>query len=463
MPDTMEEGQPSERAGRRTRVALFLIGLAAVLVATLADLVATGQSGFGLQQWVLLFAGIGLAASSFGPLAICRALLILFLASAVALIGTEVVARVWLTERFAAIYGLDRQSLHALIPGAKKLFVHRSANDARNILVKINAQGFRGEEVTPKGRRRRIIVYGDSCVQGEFSELEDTFCVRMGRELGEAYQVINAGVIAYGPDQELVRLRRDLKTSDPDAVIVCLFADNDFGDLVRNKLFRVGASGELLPNEFTFHPDLLSQLQLARAGMMVERMLKRGLRRLRLEKQSAMDETDRASEARRIEGWLELCRAEYEEYLVRGDNVVRNLFDDHYDADISLDPGSDSARAKIELMEAVVVELQRECVQACVPLFLVILPSRLDLCSDLDLGWIDREAWPEYSSQRLSATLTDIAQRHAIEHISLFAPFQAADPCRLFFRGGDTHWNEAGQALAARLVAERLEGEGFFE
>jgi hypothetical protein len=59
--------------------------------------------------------------------------------------------------------------------------------------------------------------------------------------------------------------------------------------------------------------------------------------------------------------------------------------------------------------------------------------------------------------------LTDIAQRHAIEHISLFAPFQAADPCRLFFRGGDTHWNEAGQALAARLVAERLEGEGFFE
>ena len=459
----MVEGQPNESRGRGARVLLRLCGAAAVAVALLADFLITGQSGFGLQQWVLLGGGLILLALSFGPLGICRAALALVLASALALVGTEIVARLFLTERFAAIYGLDRQRLHALIPGSKKLFVHRQANAAKSVLVEINSQGFRGEEITPKEGRRRLMVYGDSCVQGEFSELEHTFCVRLEQELGQDYQVINGGVIAYGPDQELVRMRQELGPLEIDGVLVCLFADNDFGDLMRNKLFRAGEDGALEPNTYSFEAGLLSQLQLARAGLMIERMFRRSLRRVRLEEQSSRDETDRETEARRIEDWLELCRAEHREYLIEGDSVVRNLFDDHYDADLALDPGGASSQDKIALMDAVVGEMRRTCEQAGVPLVIVVLPSRLDLCYDLDLGWIDREAWPEYDSEGLSRTVVAIAERHDLPTIDLFGPFRDSDPCSLFFRGGDTHWNEKGQALGAALVAEFLAERGIFE
>jgi hypothetical protein len=94
------------------------------------------------------------------------------------------------------------------------------------------------------------MVYGDSNVQARFSSLEDTFSHRLeiGLEsrLGTKVDVINAGVIGFGPDQSLLRFIKDADVYRPNVVIFHVFADNDFGDLLRNRLFELAPDGTLV-------------------------------------------------------------------------------------------------------------------------------------------------------------------------------------------------------------------------
>ncbi|MBA2556595.1 MAG: hypothetical protein H0V12_04495, partial [Chloroflexi bacterium] len=110
---------------------------------------------------------------------------------------------------------------------------------------------------------------------------------------------------------------------------------------------------------------------------------------------------------------------------------------------------------KLRLMRAVLARTQERCDASGVPLLLVVLPSRVDLCDDLEFAWVDRERWPASRPRELTEAFIRIADELRIPYLDLFPHF-ADDPCRLYLRGGDSHWNEAGQALAARLVADRI-------
>src|SRR6185503_7481910 len=109
--------------------------------------------------------------------------------------------------------------------------------------VHVNALGLRGDEPEPTANgRQRIVVYGDSFVEAEFSPLAETFPKRLEARLraaGVPLEVLNAGVVGYGPDQVCVRLEKELTQLRPDLLIVALASGNDYGDLVRNKLFRL--------------------------------------------------------------------------------------------------------------------------------------------------------------------------------------------------------------------------------
>ena len=74
----------------------------------------------------------------------------------------------------ATIYRLHPRYLHALIPGARKLFVHRPENGGARLLVRVNADGFLGPELATAKRGRRVVVYGDSFVAAEFSPFRES-------------------------------------------------------------------------------------------------------------------------------------------------------------------------------------------------------------------------------------------------------------------------------------------------
>jgi len=346
---------------------------------------------------------------------------------------------------------LDERVLFRLVPGARKLFVHHPMNGGGRIWVHVNSQGFRGHELRQYGSSMRVVVYGDSFIMGEFSDLPDTFAQQLEGALTQRarrpIEVVNAGVVAYGPDQSVLRMEHELSQLNPQLVILALFADNDLGDLLRNKLFRVGPNGGLEPNAFILSDEVRAEFQQAKRPLLVK-MIARQLERLRRSKRPPG--TEQTPEAYRLQ-----CEQEYSEYVEEGDNRVRNLLGDVYDADVALDPDSPSAKYKTRLLAALLKRAGATARHAGVPLVILVIPSPIDVCEHFAIR-VDAARYPAYSRDTLTRVAAEAAQQAGLPCLNLFEVFRANGPDALYFPYGDDHWNAAGQSLAAREMADFL-------
>lgn len=153
-----------------------------------------------------------------------------------------------------------------------------------------------------------------------------------------------------------------------------------------------------------------------------------------------------------MDRWLERRREEYTEFVVEGDTTVWNLFGDTYEADMSLTPDSATAVYKRRLMDGVIGRIAESAERSGVPLLFVIVPSPVDLCP----GWSgvtpDPGRFPAYRPEALTDALGEIVAGRDLHHVNLFEPIRDAGACELYFRAGNDHWNDAGQALAAEQV-----------
>lgn len=361
----------------------------------------------------------------------------------------------------ATIYRLHPRYLHALIPGGRKLFVHRPENGGK-VLVSVNSAGFRGPELARQGRGVRVVVYGDSFAAAEFAPVERSFVFRLGSRLAEAIGVpveaVNAGVAGYGPDQEALRIEDEIGPLAPDLIVVALFAGNDFGDLMRNKLFRLDADGRLVDNAWTLAPSL--EREFARAERLWrESMLLRGLRGLLAPTKRRSTLPGRLLPEGGFPLLLEKRQRESLEYLRNGDNEVRHLLGDPYDADLSLAPGCESARQKQALMERVLLRIAATAGARRVPVVFVFVPSAFDVCD----AWeerVDATAFPDYRRDALTSALARIAKRNGLSYLDLYPQFRTAGADSLYYRR-DEHWNDAGQALAADLTSALVIAKGW--
>jgi lysophospholipase L1-like esterase len=99
--------------------------------------------------------------------------------------------------------------------------------------VKLNSLGFRGPEVSSKGKNEyRILAIGDSHVYGQGVADNELMTTVLEKKLNQSgtpcsYTVINMGVRAYSTNNELALLRKTGLSLDPDHVIVFFFI-NDF-------------------------------------------------------------------------------------------------------------------------------------------------------------------------------------------------------------------------------------------
>ncbi|MCZ6593923.1 MAG: GDSL-type esterase/lipase family protein [Bacteroidetes bacterium] len=106
----------------------------------------------------------------------------------------------------------------------------------KNTLVRINSKGLRDDEFPEKKPtgEYRILFLGDSQLFGDGVEAKDTFVSILESSLS-SMQAINAGVIGYGTDQQLLYLQREGLNYEPDLVIVALNV-YDFQDNVSKKI-----------------------------------------------------------------------------------------------------------------------------------------------------------------------------------------------------------------------------------
>jgi hypothetical protein len=92
----------------------------------------------------------------------------------------------------------------------------------------LNSIGLRDIELAP-GPGRTILFVGDSFVYGLGVKAEERFTERLREEL-PGTRIVNAGVAAYGTDQELLLLKRLWPRIEPSVVVLIVCVDNDHDD-----------------------------------------------------------------------------------------------------------------------------------------------------------------------------------------------------------------------------------------
>ncbi len=269
-------------------------------------------------------------------------------------------------------------------------------------------------------------------------------------------ETINAGVIGYGPDQISRKIEREIDILLPDLIIVAIFADNDFGDLIRNKIYRLGPDGRLQENRYSFSTRVLDGLKSPEELVLVRMMKKAYWRLLAIRRKYRANGKNRKGKTVgdpkwTVEGWLEESKKEYVEFVLKADNEIKQIRSDHIDADICLEPKSESAIYKAKLMEKVLLRMKQIVESRNVPLILLIIPSPVDVVEDYDIT-VNEELYPDYNPRNLSNRVVECAENAGIPHLNLFDGFSKNNPSSLYFRHGDNHWNANGQELAAELT-----------
>ena len=387
---------------------------------------------------------------------------LIVVATAVPLALVELALRVMGTVP-PSIYEADSTLIYRPVAGGRKNFVHNAANGGGTIRVDINDAGFRGPPLRPDGTARRVAVFGDSFIAGEFADDSLTFVRMLERNLAmrAPTEVVNAGVTGYGPDQEYLRMQRELPRLAPQVVVMAVFADNDLGDLVRDRLFRLGPDSSLEAHRVTLHPTL--------QGTLTTQAHPSGWRRLHLvrwieRKQRRVTENLPTTRPRTNEPKFSIAgysawamfnaERQYGDTRAHPDTVL-DLLGDSYDIDVSATPDAPSAQYKVALMDRLLGAIRDDMQKRGVPLVLLIIPSPIDACEQYDIR-VDTARYPRYDRRRISGTIDSLAARHGIRRLDLWTPFRAAKACDLYYRGGDLHWKANGQALAARLLADSL-------
>jgi hypothetical protein len=367
----------------------------------------------------------------------------------------------WAAERWmplpSMMFQLDEQLLFRPIPNARRVLPLAPGAGGAWIESCLNSRGFRGPEIADRKSGPRVLVLGDSLVMAETSPLEETYCMRLQQHLsaqGAAVEVVNAGVSGYGPDQECLLLESLLGPLAPDLVVQVICAHNDFGDLVRDKLFRLDNREQLVPNHPRFAPELLEQFALARRTSARPALLK-AFDRLHLGEGARPALPGEAEDAPYIDWYLKGAQQEYDEFVTFRDDVFRTPFEDYYDADISIRPEAGSAHFKRLLMEKVLARVRDDCRKVRVPLFVLVVPSSVDICPGFRIH-VDPAHYPTWSPTRLTDSLAEILGRLSVPFLDLTPAFRAAGPEKLYLGRGDFHWNGAGEELGAAKSAEFL-------
>ena len=323
----------------------------------------------------------------------------------------------------------------ALKPNVEKRFPQGD----REITWRTNSRRYRGPEL--RSSDLRVVVYGDSNVLARFTPLARTFPAQLERELagrsGRDVEVVNAGVVGMGPDQSVLRFEAEADELRPDVVVLHVFADNDYGDLVRNRLFDL-VGDRLEPSPYAPTPDQMLTEGTARSGADAL-LLVQALVRL-------ADPYPHAT----------LLAREWAVYRAGAPRRFSH-FADHYDSDVALEPGGDAARAKRRLLSAVLARGGRAAASREIGFVVLVQPSSRDLTTNLSPNHTDFASSAAYQRTNLSSFAEQAARSQGLHVVNLYDAFAANDPPKLYFRGGNNfHWNETGQALAAHELASYL-------
>ena len=296
--------------------------------------------------------------------------------------------------------------------------------------VRTNSWGFRDREYTvdkPKGAYR-IVGAGDSFTFGSAYPREVYLEVLEDRLRGAGrpfpVEVINTGVPCYSTHQELGHLRKFGLRFDPDLVILGLFPTGDVGE-----------------NHSDEHLDVIDGELAATAVEPWERRLRRWhLYRFVRGRLTAFAAAPPPSPGEKayldVEvGRLDVCRPALRKHLKHG----------------------------YEVTERLLLELRDELRSRGVALVVLLIPDEAQVDGALFEKLLPLTGRPakEYDLDYPNRRLGEFMKAHGIEAVDPLPALRDAARVAPVYLRQDTHWNEAGHAIAAealeRALAPRLE------
>ncbi len=309
----------------------------------------------------------------------------------------------------------------------------------QRIEVEINSKGLRDKEYAYKKKEGifRILVLGDSFIEGFQVRLDDTVCKVLEHELNRLpghFEVINAGFGGVGTDYELLFLRREGFKYHPDLVMLGFFAndvydnyrskailDNEAGFLayekkglavsVRKFLAKNSCAynyfGTVLPNSMPFLANLL---------------MKTGLLSFQ-----PIDDVEGPGASH-----YEVLAARYGPRWQQAWEVTKILISEIQRK--AADGGSEFAVIGIPFREQVYESRWKSLIE--------MRPS------------LKKREWDLDRPEREVSRFLDDAK---IPFLPLLPHFRrASEKCELYYTGPDGHWNVAGHQLAGKIIFDWL-------
>lgn len=295
--------------------------------------------------------------------------------------------------------------------------------------VKINVQGFRSDhrisDAVPRGKTR-IICSGDSYTFGYGVDNAYAWCELLAR-LNPGIEAVNLGGDGYGIDQAFLRYKKQTASIDHQLHVFAFITD-DFYRMLSNNFFGYGKPVLRLENnglrvsnvpvpEPDHKPILLRQL------------------------------AQEAQHLRILEGIARLLRKSGGVFTEKTPEIAKPTATQAQRDEI--------ARA---LFHKILEDLTATGRQRGVPLVLVYLPTIWELEKRPFPGWSSYHQWEMFLKQESDAlgaqfiNLFETFESLTVgEMVSLFIP-----EGQLPYPEGSFHLNEAGNALVARVIHERL-------
>jgi len=317
-----------------------------------------------------------------------------------------------------------------------------------DVQVRINSDGLRDREylLEKPPNVHRILVFGDSFAEGWGVPIDRGICDRLESELrsedesGTEYEVLNFGVAGYGTDQELLLFRQQGVRYNADEVVVLFYANDLWNNQSRTGIgiegghkpyFGISGSGEVVlqgvPVKKNRYWDFQEGTWVPPASRRLQRYLFDHWHTFALVakafRPSPVPTTKQALYYQGLYGRTETA----------------------------------TGKAGWRLTRALLVEFQRVVAATGARMHLVYIPAIVQVEEE---NWQFKRqlyglAGDDFELSKPNRLLGAMAADHEISFIDLTQTFVAAAGERiLYYR--DSHWNEDGHALAARLVAEHL-------
>ncbi|HEY3073561.1 MAG TPA: SGNH/GDSL hydrolase family protein [Burkholderiales bacterium] len=331
--------------------------------------------------------------------------------------------------------------------------------DEGRAYVKISAQGLRDREHTvakPAGTYR-IAVLGDSYAEAMQVEVERTFWSLLPKRLescgfapGKRIETVNFGVSGYGTGHELLTLRERVWPYSPDMVLLAFFPGND----VRNnskalegekgRAYFSLKDGKLhLDTAFRDDPEFKEKQRISsHRALLQESRIYQLLRRVRAG--NIAQHFHNAPVAAALASGAKLTEPGLDEQVFQ-------------------EPREPKWQEAWEITDRLVVAAGEESTQHGARFVLAVLSTPGSVYPDAQMRaryaqslGVKSLFYPEERLQRVGAqagfevlALAPLMQREAdAKHVFLHG-FQNT-------KAGFGHWNEAGHALAAELIAQDL-------